>query len=96
MRLEITYAPTTRNHCRVCITVLDREDFPSDKIFHANHNYPSAPGYAIFPGHCNNIVNVLPTKKLAKQWAEIQMKALRKQLDDWRDPAIKESHFQYI
>ena len=96
MRLEISYAKTATKYWRINIIVLDREDFPTEKIFRDNYNYPTSDGFVLFPGKCNHIVNILQTKSMAVLWAEKQVGALRKQLNDWRNPAIKESHFQYI
>jgi len=96
MKLEIAHTPIKPDWWRIAITVLDREDFPTVKIFQDHHDYPGNDRYALFPGKCNYITNVLSTKRAASHWSAMQVSALSAALLEWRNPIEKEVQLRYI
>jgi len=96
MKLELIQAPTKPDWWRITITVVDKEDFTTVRIFQDHHDYPTSVDYILFPSNCNYITNVLSTERAAKQWAANQVSALAAALLEWRNPREKEIQFRYI
>jgi len=96
MKLEIMHAPTKPDWWRITITVVDKEDFPTVRIFQDHHDYPAGPDFVLFPANCNYVTNVLSTERAAKQWAANQVSALAAALLEWRNPPHKEVQLRYI
>jgi len=96
MKLELIHAPTKRDWWRITITVVDKEDFPTTRIFQDHHDYPASPEYVLFPANCNYITNVLSTQRAAKHWSANQVSALAVALLEWRNPREKKIQFRYI
>jgi len=96
MKLELIYAPTKPDWWRITITVVEKEDFPTVKIFQDHHDYPAGPDYVLFPSNCNYITNVLSTETAVKRWTDNQVNALAAALLQWRSPRGKEVQLRYI
>jgi len=96
MKLEIMHTPTKPDSWRITITVADKEDFPTVRIFQDHYDYPAGPHFVLFPANCNFVTNVLSTERAAEHWSAMQVSALATALSEWRHYPTKEIQFRYI
>lgn len=63
--------------------VVDHGDFPTSNIFGPTLGNPADEGWSLGEGTDDSITKTLPTSDEAKQWASVQIHALKEKLDNW-------------
>jgi len=91
MKLQTLYRKNPNGSIKVTIKVADQGDFPTANIFGSSSGYPGKESWSLGEGNGDSISKTLPTPDEAKQWALVQINALKERLDNWRSIWVPES-----
>ena len=84
MKIKVEYEKLDNGKIRTCLTVVDNHDYPTVYIFAADTDYPSNGSFALEPSNQPYIIFVAETSEEARENVQVQIKALKRHLEDWR------------
>ena len=94
MKLEVRYTEISDGvQCR--ITVVDKEDYLTDKIFETCCSYPRSENFDLGQGKVSYIIKerwCFPSGESLEflhKWVDEQLAALAKHLDEWRKTQLE-------
>ncbi len=91
MKLKASYTKDARGFITASIKVVDPGDFPTAKVFKPASEDTSDEAWSLGEGEEFTTSKTLPTSDEAQQWVLSQVKALKRELDQWRAIVVPDS-----